>query len=152
MKIKQTMKQLVIGFFLVTGLVVTTAPIALADCGGVETSIISCDQKGKTECFDGKAVDKDGNCSDGSKPTVELEDTGAWGILLLAINVLSAGVGVIAVGGVVYASVLYTSAGGNPEQVKKAMGMITNVVIGVVAYAIMFSLLNFLIPGGLFNS
>jgi len=151
MKIKQTFKQLVIGVFLAIGLVVTAAPIALADCGGVETAIISCDQGGKSQCFDGRAPDKDGNCSDGSKPTVDLEDTGAWGILLLAINILSAGVGVVAVGGVIYGSILYTSAGGSPEQVKKAMSIITNVVIGILAYALMFSLLNFLIPGGLFN-
>jgi hypothetical protein len=70
---------------------------------------------------------------------------------LLAINILTAGVGVAAVGGIVYGAVLYTSAGGSQEQVKKAVGIITNVVIGVVAYALMFSVLNFIIPGGLFN-
>jgi len=48
----------------------------------------------------------------------------------------------------VYGSILYTSAGGNPEQVKKARTIFTNVVIGVVAFAGMWALLNFIIPGG----
>jgi hypothetical protein len=63
---------------------------------------------------------------------------------------MAAGVGVLALAGIVYGSVLYTSAGGNQEQVKKAMGIFTNVVIGIVAYAGMWTLLNFLVPGGVF--
>lgn len=142
MKIKQTIKQLFVGILLVIGLTVATVAspaITSAECkstatnccGGVETSIIHCDQTG------------------GENATVE--NTGAWGILLLAINILTAGVGIAAIGGIVYGAILYTSAGGSPEQVKKAMTVITNVVIGVIAYALMFSGLNFLIPGGLFN-
>jgi len=80
-----------------------------------------------------------------------VQATGIWSILLLAINVLTALIGVAALGGIIYGSVLYTSAGGNVEQTKKAMGIITNVVIGVIAYALMFSFLNFIIPGGVFN-
>ncbi len=140
MNIKQTIRNLTVGLFMVFGLTLflapsTTfaacAPDATNCCVGVETSIISCEQPGGDNA--------------------EVEDTGLWGILILAINILSAGVGVVALGGIVYASILYTSAGGNQEQVKKAMGMITNIVIGIVAYALMFSALNFLIPGGLFN-
>lgn len=100
-----------------------------ADCGGVKTSIINCSQSG----------------------TGGTSDTGLWGILLIAINVLVAGVGVLALGGIIYGAVLYTSAGGNPEQVKKARGIFTNVVIGVIAFGGMYVLLNFLVPGGVFN-
>jgi len=121
------------GAVVVMGLIATVsmaAPVfAAEECGGVETAIIKCDQKGGTG----------------------VEESGAWGVLLIAINILTAGIGVAAVGGIIYGAILYTSAGGSPEQVKKAMGIITNVVIGVVAYALMFSGLNFLIPGGLFN-
>lgn len=133
MKIKQTVKTLIVAALLVvSGFSLATTSDTYADtCGGVETSIIHCDQTGG----------KSGG----------VENTGAWGILLVAINILTAGVGIAAVGGIVYGAILYTSAGGSPEQVKKAMGIITNVVIGVVAYALMFSGLNFIIPGGLFN-
>lgn len=132
MKIKQTIKTLVVGaLLLVSGFaLMVPTPTSAESCGGVQTAIIHCDQTGK-----------------GS----DVSNTGVWGVLLLAINILTAGVGIAAVGGIIYGAIMYTSAGGSPEQVKKAMTIITNVVIGVVAYALMFSVLNFLIPGGLFN-
>lgn len=96
-------------------------------CGGAETSIIGCED----------------NKNDGT-----VQGTGIWSLLLMAINILTAGVGIAALGGIVYGAVLYTSAGGNPEQVKKAKNMFVNVAIGVIAFGSMFFLLNFLIPGG----
>ncbi|MEO6109515.1 MAG: hypothetical protein ABIP50_00705 [Candidatus Saccharimonadales bacterium] len=139
MNIKQKVKQFIVGATLIIGLAsfiaipasvgATCVPSAQTNCcGGVETGVISCTQDG----------------------TGGVEGTGAWGILLLIINILTAGVGIVTVAGIVYASIMYTSAGGSPEQVKKAMQIITNIVIGVIAYALMYSLLNFLIPGGLF--
>lgn len=90
-------------------------------------------------------------CPDGrDKPAIISCETDVNDLLLLVINILTAGIGVAAVAGVVYGSVLYTSASGNAEQVKKARSMITNVVIGIVAYALMYAFLNFIIPGGLF--
>ncbi len=101
-------------------------------CAGVTTSgLISCSQPGGTN-------------SDVTK-------SGVFGILILAINILTAGVGVAAIAGVVYGAILYTTAGGSQEQVKKAITILTNVAIGVVAYALMWSALNFLVPGGVFN-
>ena len=133
MNIKQKIKLFAVGALLFGGLaaLVVTTPSFAATCGGIETSIISCEQGG------------------GKDATIE--QTGVWGILLIAINVLTGLVALAAVVGVVYGSVLYTSAGGNQEQVKKAMGIITNVVIGVITYALMYSLSNFLIPGGIFS-
>lgn len=123
--------------FVIIGLIVLSSAVFFTDralavsCGGVETSVISCDQTG----------------SDNS----DISNSGIWGILLLAINILTAGVGIAAVGGLIYGSILYTSAGGTPEGVKKAHTIIQNVVIGIVMYALLYSLLNFLIPGGIFN-
>jgi len=127
MKIKQTLLlfALLIGF----GGLFVGPMVSAAKCGGVTTSIISCEETG------------------GSK----VEESGIWGILLVAINILTAGIGVAAVGGIVYGSVMYTSAGGSPDQVKQARMIITNTIIGIATYALMFSFLNFLIPGGLFN-
>ena len=142
MKIKQILRNIFIGAFIVMGIVVsaTSSLTASAECvpsdttkccGGVETSIIGCTQAGGDNA--------------------PVEETGIWGILLIGINILTAGVGLAAVGGVIYGAILYTSAGGSPEQVKKATEIITNVVIGVVAYALMYGGLNFIIPGGVFN-
>ena len=99
-------------------------------CGGIETSVISCGGK------DGES---------------KLEKTGVWSILLGAVNILVTGVGVLAVAGVVCGSILYTSAGGNPEQVKKAKSIFTNIAIGVIAFGGMYALLNFIVPGGVFT-
>ena len=128
MKIKQTViaSALVMG---IGGILVGPVVSAATSCGGVSTSIISCDQKG------GKT----------------LETTGVWGLLLLVINILTAGVGVLAVAGIVYGSILYTSAGDSSEKVSKAREVIRNVVIGILAYALMYAVLNFIIPGGLFT-
>ena len=170
MKIKQTLKSLIVGTLIFVASFTAIAPsnsFAIS-CGGVDTAIISCGQKG--QCSDGTSPNegieptstkeitayKDqyhhdyGKCVKGIVLT-DASASGVWGLLLVAINILTAGIGIAAIGGIVYGSILYTSAGGSPEQVKKAMGIITNVVIGIIAYALMFSLLNFLIPGGLFN-
>jgi len=162
MNIKQTIKSLVLVIALSVGFVSIFGPSSSAldacdpatqsCCGGVETTVFTCSQTGqdKGACPDGTIIDAKSTCADGSKPDV-VANTGVWGILLVAINILTAGIGIVAIGGIVYASILYTSAGGSQEQVKKAMGIITNVVIGVLAYALMYAVLNFLVPGGLFN-
>lgn len=158
------------GIFVVAMLAFSTSPVNAASCGGVATSVVSCTQtgacKGGELPFEGVEPTTDtaktdyltkygheyGKCKNNVEPaTQNLSQNGVWGLLLLAINILTAGVGIAAIGGIVYGSILYTSAGGSPEQVKKAVGIITNVVIGIVAYALMFGLLNFLIPGGVFN-
>ena len=59
--------------------------------------------------------------------------------------------GIAAVGGITYGAILYTSAGDSSEQTKKAMEIIRNVVIGLVAYGIMYLVLNYIIPGGIFE-
>ena len=84
------------------------------------------------------------DCSEGGESAI-------WSIIIIVINVLSAGVIVAAIGGFVYASILYASAGDNAGQVSSAKGIITNIVIGIVCYALMYGFLQFLIPGGIFS-
>lgn len=136
MKIKQ--KLLAFTFVALVGLGVSTALVqpaaAQQKCGDVDTSII-----GGNVC---KGVnDKSG------KP----EDSAAWKLLLLALNIMTAGIGILAVGGIVYGALMYTTSSDNQDQTKKAKEIIRNVVIGIVAYAGMYLLLNFLIPGGIFK-
>lgn len=129
MKVKQTLLSLGI-LTAVVGTPILMPSVALADCGGAKTSIINCDAR-----------------NDSGK----VEDNAIWKLLLITLNIMIAGVGVLAVTGVVYGAVLYTTAADRPEQIKKAKETITNVVIGVLAFGLMYSLLNFLIPGGVFN-
>ena len=139
MKKKQTIQRFFAGLAFIFALFAFVAPLSQPvqaaeqegrKCGGVDTAILSCD---------------------GSTDAKTMEGTGIWQLLLLGINILTVGVGVAALAGVVYGAFLYTSAGGNPDKVKKAKELFVNVVIGVIAFAAMYALLNFLVPGGLFT-
>lgn len=133
MNIKQKLTQLGVAMGLVA-IVGVAAPVPVAqaaECGGVQTSIIGCSQQG-------------GN-------NASAKDSGIWGVLLLVLNILTAGVGIAAVGGIVYAAILYTTASDRSAQVEQAKNTIRDVVIGIAAYAGMYLLLNFLIPGGIFS-
>lgn len=172
MNIKQTIKGLIIGVIAMASLsfAILTPVLVAADCGGVKTSIVNCDQKGicpggenpyegsdpkgaspQTADYNTKYKHDYGKCADGKAPDSTIQNSGVWGLLLIVINILTAGVGIAAVGGIIYGSIMYTAAEGSADKVSKARAIITNVVIGLIAYALMFSLLNFIIPGGLFN-
>lgn len=116
-----------IGLFGV--LAAPTAVMAKSTCGGVDTAIIQCDEDNKGE---------------------DVENNAIWALLMMVINIMTAGIGILAVAGIVYGAVLYTTAEDKADQVKKATGIITNVVIGLIMYALMWAGLNFIIPGGVF--
>ncbi len=122
---KKTISTAMLAIFWVSAITaIVFAPNAqAANCGGTETSVITCDG----------------------------EDNGVWGILLLVLQIMTAGVGVLAVGGIVYASVLWVTAEDKEAQVTQAKDIIRNVVIGLVAFALMYVGLQFLVPGGVFN-
>jgi hypothetical protein len=145
MKIKQIIMTMVFGVGITAGTLLYTPSVYAnhtpnhADyqdaqtgkqCGGAATSIITCSQTDK-----------------GTGTT----DNGVWALLLMAMNILTAGVGILAVGGIAYGAALYASSSDKPEQAKQGMTYIKNVVIGLAAYGLMFILINFLIPGGIFK-
>ncbi|HSW77249.1 MAG TPA: hypothetical protein VLG36_00445 [Candidatus Chromulinivoraceae bacterium] len=132
MKIKQTIVGSIVALGMIVGIGgVISRSAAAATCGGATTSIISCSQ--------------------GASKSSNAQDTGVWGLLVFILKILTAGVGIAAVGGIVYASILYASSSDSAEQTKKAKDIIRNVAIGVIAYASMYLLLNFLVPGGVFQ-
>ena len=81
----------------------------------------------------------------------DVQGTGVYELLKFVLQLLTAGIGIVAVGSVVYAGILYSSAGDNQQQVQQAKSTIKNVAIGIVAFALMFMALNWLIPGGVFG-
>jgi hypothetical protein len=78
-------------------------------------------------------------------------DRGVEGLLLIILDWLAIGVSIAVVGGIIYGAVLYTSAAGNAEQAKKALGIIRTAFIALLMYFAMWAILNWLVPGGLFN-
>jgi hypothetical protein cdiviTM7_00602 len=117
----------IIAVVLLVGFAMST-PVFADDakkCAGVDTSTIECGGKsGKEAIFD---------------------------IVKQAVKILTMGVGVTAVGAVVYGGILFSSSGDKPENIKKAREIWINVVIGLLLYAFFVTLTQFLIPGGVFS-
>lgn len=118
---------LAFGLALIIGCLFFTTAVQAAGCGGVETSIIDCSS----------AQDTTGS------PVVA--------ILVVIIQILTGLVGIVAIGAFIYAGIMYSSAGGESGQIAKAKEIIFNTVIGLVVFAAMALVLNYLIPGGLFS-
>lgn len=70
-------------------------------------------------------------------------------LLKLVVSILVLGLGVAGVVGVVWAGILYLTARDNEQQAARAKTRLIEVAIGLVAWALMYTALQFLVPGGL---
>ena len=86
-------------------------------CGGVDTALIKCEETG----------------------------SGAIGrIALDVVEILSIGVGILGVIGITVVGIQYMTAGGNEEKTRKAKRRMFEIVLGLVAYAILFGFIQWL--------
>ena len=65
------------------------------------------------------------------------------------IKFLSAAVGVAVVVGILIGGMEYISSGSDSQKAANGRKHIRNAIIGLVSYILLFSLINFLIPGGI---
>lgn len=79
---------------------------------------------------------------------VDTDDKGSgiMRLLGLVVTVLLYGIGAAAVIGVVIAGILYLTARDNEAQMAKAKTRLVEVAIGLIAWALLFTLLQWLIP------
>ena len=123
-----TKRNIIISIFIaaiITGVIfMPRMAMATNSCGGAETSIISCEGTGSTAIID---------------------------IIKQVIKILTAGIGIAAVGAVIYGAFLYTTSEGSPDKIKKAREVWMNTVIGLLMFAFMVAITNFIIPGGVFD-
>jgi hypothetical protein len=84
------------------------------------------------------------------KVACDNEGGGIWGILDMIITIMTTGVVIVAVGGVLYGAILWTTAADDSGKIQKSKEVIFNVVMGLVAFALMYAFLQYLIPGGVF--
>lgn len=110
---------IVMGGFLALAPVAVSAPVFAEKCGDVDTAIIKCDSGSK----DGGTIKE---------------------ILQNVVNFLSVGIGILGTIGVTVVGIQYLTAGGNEEQTRKAKRRMLEIVIGLVAYFLMFGILNWL--------
>ena len=68
-------------------------------------------------------------------------------ILNLVVDILSVGIGILGVIGITVVGIQYLTAGGNEEKTRKAKQRMFEIVVGLVAYVIIFAALKWLMPG-----
>jgi hypothetical protein len=124
MNITKTFLKVIIISLMIFSTLTFVAPtmVSAANCGDVPTALI--------DCGAGK-----------ENPIIHM--------LKLIVNFLSVGVGVVAVGGIVWGAVLYTTSNGDASKSKQGVTVIVNTVIGLLLFVFAYALMNFLIPGGL---
>jgi len=100
-------------------------------------------------------------CADGSTGTVTVDTailsgcdcSGNGGqdsitnILGLVVSIMSIGIGILGVIGITIVGIQYLTAGGNEEKTRKAKRRMFEIILGLVAYAIIYATLSWLIPG-----
>lgn len=71
---------------------------------------------------------------------------GVYTVLDLVFQIMTIGVGVLAVLGITISGITYLTAGGDVAKTTKAKRRIYEIVIGLVAYAALWAILTFLLP------
>lgn len=77
----------------------------------------------------------------------EGDGAGVMCILSLVLSILTYGVGILGVIGIIISGIQYMTSQGDPSKMAKAKSRILQVVIGLLVYAIMWAALRFLVPG-----
>lgn len=77
---------------------------------------------------------------------------GVYTILNSVVDILSIGIGILAVIGITIVGIKYLTAKGNIEQTKKAKHRMLQIVIGLVAYVLLYAGIQWLLPGGKLNT
>ena len=73
-------------------------------------------------------------------------------LLFAFIRFLSDGIGLVIVASIIYAGIQYTTAGGDPNNVKKAVTPIRSSIVALLLFIFMYAILNYLIPSGFFKA
>lgn len=85
----------------------------------------------------------DWGCKNGNNPMM--------GTVATILGWLAAGLSVVVLMAIVYGSIIYLTAGADKSKVENGKKIIRNAIIALIGYFFMYSLLNFLVPGGIFG-
>jgi hypothetical protein len=95
-------------------------------------------------CFGTLGSDPDAKCTNGQCDLIKK-------YVNPTINLLSLCFGVIATGSLIAGGIQYSASVGEPQKVSNAKKRVFNTLLAVVAYLFMYSFLQFIVPGGVFN-
>lgn len=114
-----------------------------SDYSGVVGTDVSVVPEGKSPC-----VVFSGSCE------TECKDDGSGSCIYkyinLALTFLSTGVGVVIVIMIIVGGIQYATSSGDPSAIGAAKGRIANALIALIAFILMYAVLQWLIPGGAF--
>lgn len=147
-------------YFVYSNLMLGLEPTLIKD-GSSELNSQSNPSKATSEEESSGNIDDDGknlntNCPEtsyfGNDVCVEggSANNAVQNLILVILNWALVGVGTIVVIIVVIGGIRYMTAAGNAETVKSARKMIMNAILALVLYVAMITILNFIIPGGVF--
>ncbi len=71
-------------------------------------------------------------------------------MMFALLRFISAGVGLVVIGSIIWAGIQYSTSRGNPQSTEASIKRVTNAVIALLLYIFSFAILNFVVPGGLF--
>ncbi len=128
---------IIMGGFMVVTPVLLSEPTAAAHCALTATL-------GNSKC------DKDGNENPSGNYNCSCDNGGGssvLAVLTLVVNVMSVAIGILAAIGIAIVGTQYLTAGGNEEKTRKAKRRLFEIIIGVVAYVLIYALLKWLMPG-----
>jgi hypothetical protein len=98
------------------------------------------------------------DCQEGYAETVILNcvetenGCGLFMIINIVLTVITAGVTVLGILGIIISSIMYASARDNEDQVAKAKKRIMEVIIGLALWVFLYIIIQFLLPGGFMNN
>ncbi len=106
--------------------------------------------------FADEAAEPEDRCPNGIKTAIlgengcyEKEDNNGQGvidILNLVVNIMTIGIGILGVIGITIVGIQYLTAGGNEAMTRKAKTRLFEIIIGLVAYVLIYALLKWLMP------
>lgn len=138
----------IIALAVVGILSIPAARAAACDSSQITASDGSCCDPGQYTISNGSITCTSGsNCSD-SAPS---ESCLITRYVNPAIVLLSSLVGVTVIANVVYGAIQYITSGGDPGKTAAGKKKITNALIGLGAFIMLFAFLEFILPGGVLN-
>ena len=122
---KKIVYSLIIGIVGLTGLLL---PLTTAPAHATED---------KDPCYHGAILEV---CDDE-------RGSGVISVLNMVVNIFTVAIGILAAVGIAITGTQYLTAGPNEEKTRKAKRRLIEIIIGVAAYVLIYSLLVWLLPG-----
>ena len=120
---------------------IVAASLVMLVIGAGATVPAYADEANECHCVETMIIGGGKFCDDGT-------GDGTFTILNIGLTVLTFGVGIAATGGLIWAGIKYATSGTNVEQATKARRRIFEIALGLVAYAVLYTGLQWLVPGG----